>query len=151
MTTAPTDVPSNQKPLRLWPGVTELSELSVDGLQTLSRPGLEHLKGLLRLTELYLFTTGVADAGLGNLKDVKQLTKLTLPERIGDAGLSLLDALTNLGSLNLQQLKGLSGPGLAALKEMAKITDLDLSISAAQATRRFRPISQRTDARHRAS
>jgi len=73
-------------------GLTELSELNVDGLQTLTGPGLEHLKGLPRLTELNLFTTGVADAGLANLKDVKQLTKLTLPERIGDAGLSHLDA-----------------------------------------------------------
>lgn len=64
--------------------------------------GLEHLKALTQLRELYLMRTQITDAGLEYLKELSQIQVLRLDDtNITDAGLEYLKGLTRLRQLNL--------------------------------------------------
>ena len=64
--------------------------------------GLEHLKWLIALKELYLGDTQVTDAGLLHLRGLRNLEYLNLRgTQITDAGLERLKGLTNLKELCL--------------------------------------------------
>jgi hypothetical protein len=64
--------------------------------------GLEHLRGLTSLRELYLSRTQFTDAGLQHLGGLSNLRRLVLYNaRLTDAGLEHLKGMTNLEKLHL--------------------------------------------------
>ena len=68
--------------------------------------GLEHIKGLTRLQNLYLFSTQVTDAGLESLKGLDELLELRLDNtKVTDAGLEHIKGLTQLERLYLDGTK----------------------------------------------
>ncbi len=108
-------------------GMTSLRSIGLNYLEKVTGTGLQHLRGAKGLTELNLYTSGATDAGLAGLKDWVQLRSLLLPDRITDAGLLHLNKLTNLQSVNLSDLRKVTGPGFAGLKNATAIKSLDLS------------------------
>ncbi len=75
----------------------------------------------LQLEWLNLANTKVTDGGLGNLKDLKHLTRLHLEKTgIGDAGLAHLEGLANLEYLNLYGTK-VTDKGLASIAKLPKL------------------------------
>jgi hypothetical protein len=81
-------------------------------------PGLAHLAGMLRLTDLRLdMSFGIDDASLAYLKDLRALKSLNLEStKVSDAGLIHLKGLTKLTKLNLQQTK-VTAQGVQELKK----------------------------------
>src|SRR5947209_6639917 len=70
--------------------------------------------------------TQVTDAGLKELKDLKQLTTLSLwGTKVTDAGLKELKDLKQLTTLNLFGTK-VTGEGLKELKDLQQLTSLNL-------------------------
>jgi len=71
-------------------GLTQLRELYLEYLDV-TDIGLEHLKALTQLQALYLSGTRVTDAGLDHLKALTQLRKLTVEDtRVTDQGVKKL-------------------------------------------------------------
>ncbi len=106
-------------------GLNKLTELVLDGTQV-SDAGLVRLKGLTELTELYLNRTRVSDAGLEHLKGLTKLTHLHLSgTQVSDAGLDRVKALTNLKDLALGGTQ-VSNAGLKHLKGLTNLTNLTL-------------------------
>ena len=67
------------------------------GLTRVSDLGVEHLKGLINLTVLNLYETGVTNAGLEHLKGMPEMNALFLGNtRVTDSGLEYLPELTKL-------------------------------------------------------
>jgi hypothetical protein len=106
-------------------GLTKLTWLGLVGTRV-SDAGLEHLKGLTKLTWLDLGGTQVSDAGLVHLKELTNLTGLSLAyTQTGDAGLvHLKGLLKNLSSIALG--RQVTDVGLVHLKGLTKVTYLDL-------------------------
>ena len=70
------------------------------------------------VTGVSLFTTAVTDAGLKELKDLKQLTTLDLDgTKVTDAGLKELKDLKQLTSLNLMNTEQVTDDGVADLQK----------------------------------
>jgi Leucine-rich repeat (LRR) protein len=109
-------------------GLTNLTDLTNltgflrDDMPNLIGPGLRHLKGLRKMD---LRRTGVTDAGLVGVKDLKQLEELWLPSRITDAGLVHVSGLTSLKQLNLQEAP-VTDEGLKQLHGLKKLSIIDL-------------------------
>ena len=79
--------------------------------------GLKELKDLKQLTSLDLNSAAVTDACMKELKDLKQLTTLHLAfTQVTDAGLKELEDLKQLTSLNLIGVK-VTDDGVAALRK----------------------------------
>ncbi len=94
---------------------------------SLTDAGLKELKELKNLTALVLLATQVTDAGLIELKELKNLSSLDLSEtHVADAGLKELKELKNLSSLHLRSTK-VTGAGLKELKELKNLSELALS------------------------
>jgi Leucine-rich repeat (LRR) protein len=94
--------------------------------------GLVHLKDLTNLTDLSLEDTAVSDAGLVHLKDLTNLTNLDLDNtRVSDAGLVHLKGLTRLTHLGLSGTR-VSDAGLTQLVNLplARIDLMDSRVSA---------------------
>ncbi len=85
--------------------------------------GLKELKGLKNLTTLELMWTPVTDVGLKELKDLKNLESLSLSiTQVTDAGMKELKDLKNLKSLFLGDR--ISDAGLKELKNIETLTAL---------------------------
>ena len=92
----------------------------------LTDDGLGNLKEIDNLTWLNLRGTKITDAGLANLSGLKTLTKLHLElTGISDAGLAHLKGLENLEYLNLYGTK-VTDAGLDHLKSLKKLKRLYL-------------------------
>jgi len=108
-------------------GEMDLDTIHLRDHRQVSDAGLEHLKGLTRLTALTLNNTRVSDAGLEHLKELTSLTTLGLSgTRVSDAGLKHLKELTRLDQLFLTDTR-VSDAGLEHLKELTKLRRLDLA------------------------
>jgi hypothetical protein len=92
----------------------------------ITNSGLQYLRGLKQLHELYLSSSDISDAGMSNLKELKELRTLDLAETIvGDRGLERLAKLNELQTLlidgtrvtdkGLEHLRGLSHLRLIAI------------------------------------
>jgi Leucine-rich repeat (LRR) protein len=91
--------------------------------------GLKEIKELKNLTYLDLDAPAVTDAGLKELKDLKSLTYLKLRcLRVTDAGLKEIKELKNLTTLDLSHMRT-TDAGLKEIKELKNLISLDLWIS----------------------
>jgi RNA polymerase sigma factor (sigma-70 family) len=98
-------------------------------LTHLKDAGLKELKDLKNLTLLDLYDTQVTDAGLKELKELKNLTSLNLRfSKVTDAGLKELKDLKNLTSLVFGPTE-VTEEGLKALKDLKNLTWLELSFT----------------------
>ena len=89
--------------------------------------GLEHLKGLSHLRQLYLYDTQVTDAGLKHLRGLSQLQKLFLANtKVTDAGLEQLKRLSQLQTLDLMNTQ-VTDAGLRHLKGLSQLRELFLA------------------------
>src|SRR5215471_14025304 len=88
--------------------------------------GLKELKGLKNLQELDLWGTKVTDAGLKELKEFTSLQRLRLGSKVTDAGLKELKGLKSLQTLNLWDTS-VTDAGLKELKGLKSLQELDLS------------------------
>ena len=104
--------------------LTQLKELWLDGTQV-TDAGLKHLEGLTRLRCLTLDNTQVTDAGLKHLHGLTQLQELHLGTQVTDAGLENLKGLTSLGDLRLEYTQ-VTDTGLKHLKGLTQLTYLDI-------------------------
>jgi hypothetical protein len=103
-----------------------VSRINLAGKPNIQDAGLENIRGLSRLESLWLHETGVSDAGLVSLKDLKQLRGLNLGQtRVSDRG---LEHLQGLGQLECLYLSGtaISDAGLRFLKGLTKLRELHL-------------------------
>ncbi len=107
-------------------GMTKLRVLVLDK-NLVDDAGLVHLKNLQGLKELYLEQTYVVGPGLANLKDLRALTLLSLneTEKLTDAGLEGLQALSSLEVLNLHGTL-ISGEGIKRLHGLKNLHTLNL-------------------------
>ena len=106
-------------------GLTNLQDLYL-GFSKVTDAGLEHLKGLTSLQGLNLNSTQVTDAGLEHLKGLTNLQDLGFYRtKVTDAGLEHLKGLTNLQNLALDGTK-VTDAGLEHLEGMTKLQDLYL-------------------------
>src|SRR5262245_38563260 len=98
-------------------------------LPPVSDADLAFLGNLTRLRELNLEFSEVTDNGMSHLAKLSQLERLNLRgTSITDTGLKELKGLRNLRYLSLPMPPGLiTDAGLAHLKQMTKLTSLDVS------------------------
>jgi len=97
------------------------------GYSKITDAGLEHLKGLTELKELFLNNTDITDAGLVHLKGLTNLEMLIIRKtRITDAGLVHLKGLTNLQGLGFTNTN-VSDAGLVHLERLTKLERLWLT------------------------
>lgn len=117
-------------------GCRELVYLNVSPLKSFTGRGLHHLAGCGRLKHLDFTSTRVDDAGLADLKRLKQIENLDLPlyspdsddgekERFTDVGLKHIGELTNLRLLGFSG-SGPTDAGLAELRGLTKLVTLTL-------------------------
>ena len=105
--------------------LTELKELFLNNTD-ITDAGLVHLKGLTKLQGLGFTRTNVTDAALVHVESLTNLERLWLTDtRITDAGLVHLKGLTNLQGLNLSNTK-VSDAGLVHLKAMTSLQGVGL-------------------------
>jgi internalin A len=84
--------------------------------------GLANLKELPLVTALHLENTGVDDAGLKYIADLRQLKYLELSKKNTDAGLEHVKGLTQLETLLLPD--GITEPAVEALKKSLAKTEI---------------------------
>ena len=105
------------------PGELECRDLRITDI---TDAGLEPLKGLTKLEELFLWGTNVTDSGLEHLKGLTNLIHLNLTNTdVTDAGLEHLTRLTNLEYLILDATK-VTDAGLEHLQELTNLKILRL-------------------------
>ncbi len=103
-----------------------LMDIRVNGKPQVTDAGLENLKGLKGLEQLYLYQTDISDAGLAHLKNLQSLKLLSLSTtKVTNEGLSHIKELPSLTSLHLDGLK-IGSAGLAHVKELKNLTELKL-------------------------
>ncbi len=98
-------------------GTGELSHLKLSNDSEVTDAGLNELKELKNLTELSLFNTNVTDAGLKELKDLKNLVRLDL------GSTSIIGIEVNGAPLKHSRV---TGAGLTELKDLKKLSELSL-------------------------
>jgi hypothetical protein len=96
-------------------GLARLRYIGFGALPTVKGPGLVHLKGLSELRDLNLYDTGVDDADLKHVAQLKQITTLTLPKNTTDAGLEHLKGMTQLEEVLVPE--GVTKAGVEKLKK----------------------------------
>lgn len=108
-------------------GLTELSSLAIVGEQDFTAKGLESVKTLTHLSDLYLTGADVTDDGLAPIKKLTNLKLLYLMNnpRVSDAGLEHLKGLTKLSVLFLNGTS-VTDRGLEHLAEMRNLWTLHL-------------------------
>ena len=84
------------------------------------------LKKLPRINDLTLCNTKVTDAGLANLTDLRQLSRLHLIGCFSDTGLGHVERLPRLRELSLRGTR-VTDDGLKRLQGFARLQHLDLS------------------------
>lgn len=112
-------------PGQLWPTVSVAFDGKKDGGVT--NAGLGYLKQLKQVQQLMLDFTKVTDAGLENLKGLTTLQELDLNSTgVTDAGLERLRGLMQLQVLGLDNTK-VGDTGLGHLRGLNKLKELDLN------------------------
>jgi len=107
-------------------GLARLRDLDLDSTGVRG-PGLAHLTGMTRLESLDLSRCTVADADLAHLAGLKSLKVLSLDGRgITDAGLAHLAGLTKLERLRIWEGPVTAG-GLAHLRGLVRLESLALN------------------------
>ncbi len=116
---------------------TKLRELEIQGCSSLTGAGLGALAKCSGLTHLDLNRTVADNAGLADVAKLTSLTFLQLPlydhpndkptplDRLNEAGLKHLAALTNLEELHVFG-NGINDAGLAHLKTLTKLKELEV-------------------------
>ncbi|MCC7336933.1 MAG: hypothetical protein IT422_17725 [Pirellulaceae bacterium] len=103
----------------------ELKVLAIDGLWVGS-PGLEHLKGNLKLIELYASGTTIDDAASALLAGFPNLRKLRLSRTsVGTAGIASLAKLP-LEDLDISEASGVNDETLETVGHMQSLKRLNL-------------------------
>jgi Leucine-rich repeat (LRR) protein len=103
-----------------------LSAINLNGCNKITDGGLEHLKGLTKLQELYLTHTQITDAGLADLQELTKLETLWLDNtQVTDVGLVHLKRFTKLESLSLDNTQ-ITDAGLIHLKGLTSLLGLGL-------------------------
>ncbi len=106
----------------------ELSHGNPAGSRKVTDAGLAHLRGCVRMKDLYLIGRPITDTGLASLKGMTELQVLDLyGTNITDKGLSNLSGLTNLRKLALGNNPRITDEGLARLKSLANLRELDVA------------------------
>lgn len=109
-------------------GMTGLRELWLIG-SSITDAGLEHVEGLTQLQVLRLGFTQITDGGLRHLERLTQLRELTLGEtRVTDAGLHYLEGLNRLEVLDLSGTQ-ITDAGLEHLERLSGLRSLGLGAS----------------------
>jgi hypothetical protein len=134
-----------QKGFRHLAGLTALEELSTG--TELGDVALKHMRGMKKLRELSVGSTkagkGLTDAGLAALENHPALRKLRITHpgafimaepQFSAKGLAHLAALKELESLTLYGSPALDGEGLAGVKELQKLRELEVLASREQLT-----------------
>jgi beta-lactamase regulating signal transducer with metallopeptidase domain/5-hydroxyisourate hydrolase-like protein (transthyretin family) len=123
--------------LRHLEGMKQLRGLSIGmNRKPITDAGVQHLADLTRLEQLGLQGASLSDEGVMGLKNLKNLKRLFLnsdgrwgEEKITDASVNTLAALTNLQELFLQNSR-ITDQGAKRLIELPKLQTLWLSSSA---------------------
>ena len=106
--------------------LTSLESLEISSNKRLTDAGLASVKGMKRLSRLWLRGSRFTDAGLAHLSAMTNLSELYLDEtQITDAGLVHLKGLTKLKKLNLSYTK-VTDAGLVHLKGLTGLLELKL-------------------------
>jgi formylglycine-generating enzyme required for sulfatase activity/Leucine-rich repeat (LRR) protein len=103
-----------------------LTHLDLTGVRV-SDAGLIPFKDCKNLTELRFGETQISDAGLAHLNLTNVRVLLLWGDRVTDAGLAQLKDLRNLNCLSLFACHEVNGSGLAYLKDVVSLADLDLN------------------------
>ena len=109
--------------------VAELANLKALALDNLwvGDLGIEKLKGLANLEELYLASTTIGDDALKLAQQFPKLKKLRISQnQITDAGLAHLAGNTTLEELDLSENSQLTDAGLAHLADLTGLKKLNL-------------------------
>ncbi|HEV3216362.1 MAG TPA: hypothetical protein VGZ27_11605 [Vicinamibacterales bacterium] len=103
-----------------------LTHLDLNYVVSFGDAGMNSLKSMTTLTELYLRGTSVTDEGLKNLAGLTNLVELDLADdTLSDAGVSTLAGLTKLRKLSLQGAD-VTDAGLDVLRNMPQLEELSL-------------------------
>src|SRR5262249_55303028 len=97
---------------------------------TLRGVGWAHLKNCKEITSLTLHGRRMGDGGLIGIKDWKHLVRLRLAVDTTDRGLAQLKGLEKLEDISFQECRLIKGDGLIHLKDLPKLSKVDLSRSA---------------------
>jgi Leucine-rich repeat (LRR) protein len=107
--------------------LSKLQEVRVLSFDS-SRIALQHLKTAPNLHVLDLSVSGLEkDADFEQVKDLKKLKKIDLPHAFSDKAFVCLAQLTDLEEVAFSSLSELKGHGLQHLKNLTKLTELNLS------------------------
>jgi Leucine-rich repeat (LRR) protein len=128
--------------VRLWPegfeavgpvldrlkGLDRLQRLELWGGDVMTDDTLAHVKGLMQLQSLLLWSEQVTDAGLASFKELVQIRELDLScARITDGGLKNLKKLTRLRKLSISG-EHISDAGLECLKGLTQLRELGIGV-----------------------
>jgi Leucine-rich repeat (LRR) protein len=103
-----------------------LTHLDLNYVVAFGDEGMNTLKGMTTLNELYVRGTSITDEGLKKLSALTNLVELDLADNtLSDAGIKALSGLTKLRKLSLQGAS-VTDAGLDALRDMADLEELSL-------------------------
>jgi internalin A len=106
-----------------------IEELYLDNTKVTSA-GLASLKNSLHMHVLFLTGTAISDDGLPHLAGMKQLEWLNLSStQVTDRGLPRLQVLPKLKTLNLFLLSGVTDDGLPKLGSIKTLSEIDLGFT----------------------
>jgi hypothetical protein len=108
-------------------GCSHVAAITVEDASKLTDKTLAVIGTFAGLRELALFKPAITAAGLGHLKDLKELRKLYLVDsRLSDSGLTPLKHLENLEELDLTGC-GITSASASTFKEIASLQLLAVS------------------------
>ena len=107
-----------------------------------SGSGLESLRNLSGLRDLYLSYCPLTDAGIAQLAGMQLRLLEVRGARIGDEGMKSIGTLTNLETLGLNGVEGISDVGLVHLQDLKKLRLLDLNTCALVTDEGLKPLEQ---------
>jgi hypothetical protein len=121
----------SQKPtdadLATLKALTKLRRLAVLDAPEVTDAGLEHVKGLPELDDLYLGKTGITDDGLKHVAEMTKLRKLSVRiTAVGNKGFAHLAGLKKLEHLDATETK-VTDDGLKHLAGLTELRNLELS------------------------
>jgi Leucine-rich repeat (LRR) protein len=109
-------------------GLVNLEEFHIGGIGSdIGDEYLAHMKGMTKLKDLTIGGDKLTDAGMVFVKNFTELRKLRIDsQKVTAAGVANLAPLTKLESLTVLYCPGFAGDGLAALKGMTALQELEL-------------------------
>ncbi len=114
--------------------LVNLSELKAlrlsgsSGVTTVDDDGMQYIGKLTNLKALLLDFLWISGEGLAQLKELSTLEELYLASTlVGDEDLQQLALFPNLKKLRISKLANVTGAGLAHVKQLEHLIDLDLS------------------------